>query len=138
MVTTAKSEKHFHQDIRSLDDIKTLVNTFYERVQNDDLIGPVFNDVIQDRWPSHLEKMHRFWQTVLLYEHTYSGSPFPPHAKLPIDKKHFERWLNLFNRTVDELFAGENAEKAKLQAHRMALTFEYKIDYLRNEPRSTS
>jgi hemoglobin len=45
-------------DIKTIIDIKTLVNTFYDNVRGDDLIGPIFNDAIQDRWPIHLEKMY--------------------------------------------------------------------------------
>ncbi len=72
------------KDILSLDDIKALVDTFYEKVRNDELLAPVFNSRIGDRWPRHLEKMYAFWQTVLLDERTYFGSPFPPHAGLPV------------------------------------------------------
>ena len=83
------------KDISTLEDIQLLVNNFYQQVQVDPLIGPIFHGVIKDRWPQHLEKMHRFWQTVLLEEHTYFGSPFPPHAQLPVEQKHFDAWLAL-------------------------------------------
>ena len=53
-----------------LDDIKILVDTFYDKARQDTLLGPIFEGVIEDRWPEHLEKMYRFWQTVLLGEHT--------------------------------------------------------------------
>ena len=51
-------------------------NKFYEKVPKDDLLQDIFNKKIQERWPEHLEKMCRFWQTVLMEEHTYFGSPF--------------------------------------------------------------
>jgi hemoglobin len=73
--------------------------------------------------------MYTFWQTVLLGQHTYYGSPFPPHAKLPVTKKHFERWLGLFHTTIDELFEGEKAGEAKWRASKMAEMFQIKIDY---------
>lgn len=120
------------KQLLSLEDIKQLVDTFYDKVRKDGLIGPVFNERIQDRWPEHLEKMYRFWQTVLLDEHTYFGSPFPPHASLPVDWKHFERWLQLFDATVDELFTGGKADEAKWRANKMAEMFNYKIEYYRN------
>ena len=78
------------KDILTLEDCKTLVDNFYGKVRKDPLIGPIFDAVIQDRWPEHLEKMYRFWQTVLLEDHTYFGSPFPPHATLPVEWTHFE------------------------------------------------
>ncbi|MFD2145824.1 group III truncated hemoglobin [Mucilaginibacter antarcticus] len=64
------------KQILTLDDIKLLVDTFYDRIRTDELLAPIFNQRIQDRWPIHLEKMYKFWQTVLLEEHTYFGSPF--------------------------------------------------------------
>ncbi|WP_417942247.1 group III truncated hemoglobin [Flavobacterium sp. RS13.1] len=120
------------QDISNIDDIKLLVNMFYEKVQSDDLIGPVFNERMTGRWPEHLEKMYRFWQTILLEEHTYSGSPFPPHKQLPVNQTHFDRWMEIFTETVDSLFIGKLAEEAKIRAANMAYMFNYKIEYFRN------
>ncbi len=119
-------------DILTLDDIKLLVNSFYDKVRDDQLIGPVFNERIQDRWPEHLAKMYTFWQTVLLGEHTYYGSPFPPHAQLPVEHHHFQRWLSLFSDTLRELFTGEKAKEALWRADKMAEMFEYKIEHFKN------
>lgn len=119
------------RDILDLEDVKQLVDAFYAKVREDNMLAPVFNERIQDRWPEHLEKMYRFWQTVLLDEHTYYGAPFPPHAKLPVSHAHFERWLQLFNQVVDELFAGEKAEEAKWRGQKMAQMFEIKIGHFR-------
>ncbi|MEA9411623.1 MULTISPECIES: group III truncated hemoglobin [unclassified Flavobacterium] len=119
-------------DITTIEDIKLLVNTFYAKVQKDELIGSIFNEKIQGRWPEHLEKMYRFWQTILLEEHTYSGSPFPPHKHLPVDQSHFNRWMEIFTKTVDGLFIGIVAEEAKVRAANMAYMFNYKIEYFRN------
>jgi hemoglobin len=117
-------------DIANLDDIKLLVDTFYGKVQNDSLIGPIFNGVIKN-WQPHLEKMYTFWQTVLLQEHTYFGSPFPPHAKLPVSAEHFERWLTLWRATVDSFFEGPKADDAKWRGQAMADMFLAKIEYFR-------
>ena len=122
------------KDISSLDDVKLMVNSFYGRVREDLVLKDIFNNKIQDRWPEHLEKMYRFWQTVLLDEHTYYGSPFLPHAKLPVQKDHFKQWLHLFNGTVDELFEGPKATRAKWQGERMAEMFLSKIEYYNSNP----
>lgn len=127
-------EKH---DILSLEDVKALVNAFYDKVKEDALLAPVFNKRIQDRWPEHLEKMYRFWQTVLLDEHTYLGSPFLPHVRLPVGHDHFEQWMALFRQTADELFEGAKASEAKIRAGKMAEMFECKINAYKNNP-STS
>lgn len=119
-------------DISTLDDIKLLVDSFYGKVREDNLLKDIFNERIEDRWPQHLEKMYRFWQTVLLEEHTYFGSPFVPHAKLPVEQHHFEQWVKIFHEIVDEHFVGEKATRAKWQGQRMAEMFHYKIEYYKN------
>lgn len=118
-------------DIETLDDIKLLVDSFYLQVKANPLLGPVFESRVHGNWQPHLDKMYRFWQTILLYEHTYSGSPFAHHATLPIEAEHFEAWLTLFNKTVDSLFAGERASEAKMRANKMGEMFQYKLAYLR-------
>ena len=122
------------KEIMTLDDIEVLVDNFYDRVRQDDLLKDIFNAVIEDRWPAHLEKMYRFWQTVLLGDHTYHGTPFPHHARLPVEWVHFQRWLDLFHETVDYHFTGEAAARAKWQAGRMAEMFHSKIQYYKNSP----
>ena len=117
------------KEIVSIDDIKKLVDIFYDKVRKDELLGPIFEERIQDRWPEHLQKLYAFWQTVLLGEHTYFGSPFPPHANLPVSGKHFQKWMELFTETVDENFKGENAKEAKFRAAKMAEMFQSKISY---------
>ena len=118
-------------DITKIEDINLMVDGFYAKVREDELLRDIFNNKIGDRWPQHLEKMYRFWQTVLLNEHTYYGSPFSPHANLPVSKEHFDGWLKLFCATVDELFVGEKAERAKWQGARMAEMFHTKIEYFK-------
>jgi hemoglobin len=120
------------RDILDINDIKFLVNTFYDKVRQDDVLADIFNGIIQDSWSMHLEKMYRFWQTVLLSEHTYSGSPFLPHAKLPVGEIQFDRWKELFFKTVDENFVGEKADEAKWRAEKMAEMFQMKIKYYQN------
>lgn len=119
------------QDILTIDDVKLLVDRFYDKIKVDALIGPIFNERIRDEWPAHLEKMYTFWQTVLLEEHTYFGSPFPPHARLPVSHEHFMIWMDLFTKTVDEYFGGEKAEEAKWRAGKMAELFKIKIEHYR-------
>jgi len=123
---------HQQRDISTIEDIQLLVNTFYSKVRENEFIGSIFNDRIGERWPEHLEKMYRFWQTVLLDSHTYFGTPFPPHATLRIDESHFDVWLTIFHQTVDELFAGEKADEAKWRANKMAVMFVSKLNYYRN------
>jgi hemoglobin len=119
------------RDIENIDDVKLMVNTFYGRIQKNEVLGPIFEERISDRWPEHLEKMYRFWQTILLEEHTYNGAPFPPHARMPIDESHFIIWVKTFTTTVDDLFYGEIAEEAKKRGTLMAALFNSKLEFLK-------
>ena len=121
-----------NKDILTIDDIKIMVDSFYTKIRKDELLGPIFNERIKDNWAAHLEKMYRFWQTVLLEEHTYNGSPFSPHASMPLFRNHFDKWMELFNQNIDEIFTGEKAEEAKWRGEKMAEMFHYKIAYYRN------
>lgn len=121
-------------DILNLDDVKLLVNDFYGKVRENAMLAPIFNGVIGDNWPIHLEKMYGFWQTLLLDTPAYSGSPFLKHAQLPIGAEHFDTWIRLFNETVDAHFRGPKADEAKWRAARMSEMFQYKLDYYKNNP----
>lgn len=110
-----------------------MVNSFYRFVREDDLLVHIFNERIGDRWPEHLEKMYRFWETVLLQVHSYSGSPFMPHSKMPISEEHFNRWLQLFEKTLKENFEGMVADDALERVGKMAQMFQYKIAYFQEK-----
>ncbi|MES2766668.1 MAG: group III truncated hemoglobin [Bacteroidota bacterium] len=114
-------------DITTRTDIELLVNTFYDKVNKDDVLSPVFNDFAEVNWEEHLPKMYSFWETLLFEERTYDGRPFPPHTFLPIAAFHFERWILLFKSTVDELFKGEKADMAKLRASTIAHVFQNRL-----------
>jgi hemoglobin len=119
------STKH---DIEGLADIKRLVDDFYDLVAKDELLAPIFNFRLSTYWVPHLEKMYTFWNAALFGVKGYMGNPFAKHATMPVDGEHFERWLRLFNHTVDTLFAGPMAEEAKRRALIMATTFERRIE----------
>lgn len=113
--------------IESREDIKVLVDSFYDKVNQDDLLAPVFNDFAEVHWTTHLPVMYDFWSSILLGDQTYRGNPFLKHIPLPIDRPHFGRWLELFIKTVDSHFVGEKAEEAKLRAKSIAGIFEYRL-----------
>lgn len=82
--------------------IERLVRAFYVRVQEDPLIGPIFAARIAD-WEPHLQQMFSFWASVALMTGTYHGRPMQKHLPLPVDSRHFDRWLQLFEQTAHEL-----------------------------------
>lgn len=108
------------KDIQKRADIELLVNSFYAKVKADTVIGYIFNDVSRIDWEKHLPLMCDFWDNILFYSGTYHGSPMNLHKHLNkitiLNKRHFTRWTRLFAATVDELFAGKNAELIKQRA----------------------
>lgn len=109
-----------NHDINNEADIRNLVNTFYGKVRQDELLAPVFETVIGDQWDHHLERMTDFWSTLLLYTKKFSDDPLTKHLPLALIKDHFDRWLLLFQGTVDDLFQGQIAENAKKRAYSIA------------------
>lgn len=80
--------------------IRNLVQAFYARVRMDPVLGPIFNDAIDD-WDTHLDKLCAFWSSVTLMSGRYKGAPMQAHAALPnINGHHFSRWLALFADTA--------------------------------------
>ncbi|WP_162053662.1 group III truncated hemoglobin [Pontibacter pamirensis] len=115
------------KDIETEADIILLVDTFYDKVNQDELLSPVFNGFAQVNWQTHLPVMYNFWSTVLLGKMAYRGQPFPKHLRLPIEAKHFNRWISLFTHTVDTLFEGNKATEAKQKATSIARVFQIKM-----------
>jgi hemoglobin len=104
--------------------IQLLVQSFYDRVRADVLLGPVFEACITD-WTSHLARMCAFWSSVVLMTGRYHGRPMQAHAPLPVDAQHFDRWLALFEVTAEDVCRPAAAalfiEKARMIAQSLEL-----------------
>ena len=119
-------------DITTAENVRTLVDSFYDKVSRDDLLAPVFNDVAHVDWATHLPTMYRFWESMLFGAGTYQGAPFPKHVVLPVQKVHFARWLELFVETTNAHFSGPKAEEAKGRAASIADTFAQRMGLLKD------
>lgn len=106
--------------------IDRLVEGFYARVRDDRLIGPIFAARISD-WAPHLAQMKRFWSSVMLLTGTYEGRPMPRHLPLPIDARHFDRWLELFREVARDLCPPAAADHFIARAERIAQSLELGI-----------
>jgi hemoglobin len=119
------------KDIENREDIEVLVNSFYDKVKADGILGPIFTVIIPVNWQVHLPVMYQFWDNAIFYTGGYTGNPMAMHAhihkKIGLEEKQFDRWLELFNKTVDELFEGEKASLAKQRAYSIAKVMEQKI-----------
>jgi hemoglobin len=106
--------------------IGRLVVAFYDRVRRDPLIGPVFDQHISD-WRPHLEQMKLFWSSVALMSGAYHGRPMPKHLPLPVDARHFDRWLELFEATAADVCPPAAAAHFIERARRIAESLELGI-----------
>ena len=106
--------------------IQRLVRGFYARVREDPMIGPVFAARIRD-WEPHLERMCAFWSSVTLMTGRYHGQPMQKHLPLPVDARHFDRWLALFEATARELCPPKAADHFVDRARRIAESLELGI-----------
>ncbi|HEY3429152.1 MAG TPA: group III truncated hemoglobin [Cyclobacteriaceae bacterium] len=111
-------------DIKTRKDVEKMVTTFYDRVMEDELLGPVFINVY---WPDHLPIMFNFWSSILLGDRSYNGSPMTKHIDLVVTSEHFDRWMKHFVENIDAAFSGPVAEEAKNRALTIATMFQYKM-----------
>jgi len=106
--------------------VSNLVENFYTRVRAHPLLGPVFQNEIDDNWAPHLATMKDFWSSVAMNTGRYSGKPFPAHMKLTgITPAHFNIWLALFRLTLEELSdTAETVDYFMERANRIARSFQ--------------
>lgn len=120
------------KDIINRNDIVLLVDSFYQKVQQNERIGPIFTQVMQVDWAHHLPKMYDFWESILFGKAIYKGNPMLTHfdinKKASLKNEEFDTWKNIFFNTVDELFEGENATVIKQKAQSIADLMHFKLN----------
>lgn len=120
------------KELNNRKNIALLINTFYQRIREDEMLGPIFNNIIND-WPAHLERLTDFWETNLLFTRKYKGNPLRAHSEVDekvdriITMEHFGRWLQIWFSTIEDNFEGKNAEVAKQRARKMSTMMFLKI-----------
>ncbi len=119
------------KDIETGNDIILLVDTFYDKVRSNPVIGYIFNDVANVNWEKHLPVMYRFWENAIFYTGGYTGNPLMVHKHLnklfPLTTEHFAEWNRLFLTTVNEIFEGENANLAKQRAMSISTVMQMEL-----------
>lgn len=131
------------KEIENRNDIGKLVGAFYTKIRANDLLGPIFNGHIKDEeWPVHISKLTDFWETNLLGVRLFKGRPGAKHIAVDrnlnhtISKQHFITWLQLWFETIDELYIGTLANRAKVAAQNMANGQLFAV--LNNRPSETN
>lgn len=123
--------KSMKPDITTRQDIETLLVRFYSKVKVDATIGFFFTEVVKLDWDHHIPVITDFWETILLDNPVYQKNAmqvhYDLHQKSPLKKEHFDRWIQLFTETIDELFEGKKAELAKTRAKSIASLMQFKM-----------
>jgi len=119
------------KDIAERKDIELLLNSFYDKVRRDEVIGYIFTEIVRVDWEHHIPVICDFWENILFQTTGFTGNPIATHIKLhaltPLTRQHFDRWVQLFTSTVDEHFIGNKAIMAKQRALSIATMMKYKI-----------
>ena len=106
------------------EDIVRLVDAFYDKVQADPILGPIFNPAVHD-WPAHKATLVQFWSSVALGTREYRGNPMAAHRPHPIIDEHFGHWLALWRQTAHEVMADVQAEQMYAYAQRIARSLRF-------------
>ena len=106
--------------------IERLVRLFYQRIQAEPVLGPIFASRVTD-WEHHIAKLCAFWSSVALMTGRYHGQPMRMHMNLPVNGTHFDRWLELFEQTAAEVCPPSAAEHFVERARRIADSLELGI-----------
>jgi hemoglobin len=104
--------------------LATLVDHFYEKVRRDPDIGPVFNAAVDD-WDEHKRLLTSFWASVALRAGSYRGNPLAAHRPHPIQARHFDRWLALWQETCGEELDEANAAQMLDYAQRIGRSLKF-------------
>src|SRR5436190_12428329 len=115
------------KDIETRQDLIDLMVDFYELAFADETIGYIFTDIAKMDLEEHLPVIVDFWESMVLGTASYQTrgrNPMLIHHQLaektPLLPEHFERWLELFEQSVNLRFAGEKAELIRQRAGSIA------------------
>lgn len=118
-------------DISNRADITVIIEVFYADVRKDALLGRIFDEVAKVNWVEHTPLIIDFWEFTVLGTGEYKRNVMTPHYQLhekePMQKEHFDRWLQLFTATVDRLYRGPRADLMKTRAFGVAGLMQHKL-----------
>ena len=121
-------------DIEDRADIRKLVTSFYERLLNEEDFKHIFLEVMDVDMLAHIDTLIDFWESTLFQAGKYKGDTVEAHLEVNhqyrLNPTHFTKWLEIFNETVNDLFAGDIAQQAKQKALTLATIIRLKIDNL--------
>lgn len=112
-------------------DVEVLVRAFYGRALSDDELLGHFIELRFGELDYHVPKITDYWDSKLFDNDRYQGDALQVHRRIDavysLRSEHFTRWLQLWVGTVDDLFTGTTASKAKRIAAQAASLMHFKI-----------
>ena len=112
------------------ENLNKLVVKFYAKVVKDDLIGPIFTDVLGEdlkgeKWQAHIQLLTDFWASIGLGDGSYAGSPFAPHIQFRdrLSIEAFDRWMKLFFETLNTIYEPKLAQLFLARSKNFASNF---------------
>ncbi|WP_305092232.1 group III truncated hemoglobin [Prescottella sp. R16] len=128
MTVPSKAPAVGRPDLRGRADIDRLVTAFYERALTDPVLESAFEILTIVGLEAHLPVVGDFWEQILFRTVRYQGEFVAVHDALhrqhDLAGEKLARWLHLWCETVDEMFTGPDAERAKTKAAAMAAAME--------------
>ena len=107
--------------------IDRVVSQFYARVRVHPNLGPIFAAHVTD-WPTHEEKIGRFWRNALLLQRCYDRNPMQVHmAAGDVKAQHFAVWLSLFDTVLERELPQPLAQAWSALAHRIGRGLSYAL-----------
>lgn len=124
------------KDIQNRADLEAIMKCFYNKLLSDNSIRFIFTDIAQINLEHHLPVITDFWEKTILNSGNYKNNVIQIHqhlnTKIKLSEDHFSLWLLYFEQTIDELFAGINAEKLKTRALSMSNVMKIKLNIKNN------
>ena len=111
------------RDISARVDVHDLVVAFYREVVFDDVLAPVFGEIAEVDWVVHIPRLIDYWCRVLFGHAGYQGTILASHRHVhdldAFRHEHFDRWYDLWAKSIDSRWSGPSAEQAKHHAARV-------------------
>jgi hemoglobin len=121
------------RDIENRTDLEQVLIAFYDTALRDDRIGHFFTTVVPINLQTHIPVIAGFWESVVLGTQGYRKNVMEVHQHIhrlmPIQKSHLDRWVEIFTQTIDEHFAGPNAETMKQRGRSIATLMDIKLNH---------
>ena len=119
-------ENHPFKQIESSEDVKVLIDCFFERALKDELLSPIFHARAKEI-PDLKVRICLYWNQLVFKDTDDVSLPILQHVDLGLSYRHFVQWITLFQATIDDLYTGANAQRLHLLARTMSEELQRKM-----------